>query len=94
MLAVDALRRGDSASALGRLERVQQRPWAGPAAVLAAEMSFRDGDAEDTLAHLERAAGVLDEFWGIRARDLMMRLGQLEVEDWRRRSVLEVDGAE
>jgi soluble lytic murein transglycosylase-like protein/tetratricopeptide (TPR) repeat protein len=94
MLAVDALRRGDRASALRRLERVQQRPWAGPAAVLAAELSFRNGDAGDTLAHLERAAGALDEFWGIVARDLMVKLGQHEVDDWRRRSMLEVDSAE
>ena len=94
MLAVDALRRGDRVSALRRLEKVEQRPWAAPAAVLAAELNFREGDTEASLAHLERAAGALDEFWGIVARDLMVRLGQDEVEDWRRRSVLEVDSAE
>jgi len=94
MLAVDALRRGDRASALRRLERLQQRPWAGPAAVLAAELSFRDGDAGDTLAHLEREAEALDEFWGIVARDLMVRLEQPDVENWRHRSELEVDGSE
>jgi soluble lytic murein transglycosylase len=94
MLAVDALRRGDRASALRRLEKVEQRPWAAPAAVLAAELSIREGDTGAALAYLERAAGAFDEFWGIVARDLMVRLGQLDVEDWRRRSELEVDGAE
>jgi soluble lytic murein transglycosylase len=94
MLAVDALQRGDRASALRRLDKVEQRPWAAPAAVLAAELSFRDGDTGAALAYLERAAEALDEFWGIRARDLMVRLGPLEVEVWRRRSELEVDDAE
>jgi len=94
MLAVDALRRGDRASALRRLEKVEQQPWAAPAAVLAAELNFREGDTEASLVHLESAAGTFDEFWGIVARDLMVRLGQDEVEDWRRRSVLEVDSTE
>ena len=94
MLAVDALRRGDSASALLRLEGIDRRPWAAPALVLAAEIRVSEGDAGTALANLERAAGDLDEFWGIRARGVMTRLEQPEVENWRRRSEAGVHGAE
>jgi len=94
MLAVDALRRGDSASALLLLETVDRRPWAAPAAVLAAEIRVSEGDAETALALLERAAGDLDEFWGIRARVVMASLGQSEMEDWRRRSEVDVNSTE
>ncbi len=94
MLAMDAWRRGDRASALRRLKKVKQRPWAAPAAVLAAELSLWEGDSGAALAYLESAAGDLDEFWGIRARGVMKRLEQPEVEDWRRRSELDVDSTE
>jgi len=94
MLAVDALQRGDLASTKRRLARITRRPWSGPAAVLGAELSLRDGDSNAALASLQDAAEVLDEFWSGRARDLMSRLGRPEIEQWRRHRRLEIEAVQ
>lgn len=83
MLAVDALRRGDRADALDRLEKVKRSPWSVPAAVLAAELAAEDGDAQAALDLLERVKGPVDGFWVHQARLVMGGLPEAQIEAWR-----------
>lgn len=84
MLAVDAMRRGENAAALRRLEKVKRAPWAVPAAVLAAGLAAAGGDDRAALDLLGRVDGSVDGFWVEQARISMSGLAQTEIESWRR----------
>lgn len=94
MLAVDALRRGDSGAALLRLEKVRRDPWAVPAAILAAELAARDNDFDLAVGLLGRVRGPVDDFWTNQARLVMGGLPQAKIDSWRKEREREINGAE
>ena len=83
LLALDAMRRGDPKAARVRLTGVRRRPWASPAAVLAAQLALANGDHAVVVDLLDRAAPGFDVFWGQRARILMASLPHEEIASWR-----------
>jgi tetratricopeptide (TPR) repeat protein len=94
MLAVDALRRGESGEALLRLEKVRRDPWAVPAAILAAELAARDGDFDLAVGLLGRVKGPVDDYWANQARMVMGGLPQAKVDGWRKERERDINGAE
>lgn len=94
MLGMDSLRHDDRSTARHRLESVRRRPWAAPAAVLAAELAAGDGAAEEALNTLERTAKSLGPFWGAQARGVMASLPEPLVDAWRQQRRTAVEGAE
>jgi tetratricopeptide (TPR) repeat protein len=94
MLAVDALRRGDSGAALLRLEKVRRDPWAVPAAILAAELAARDNDFDLAVGLLGRVKGPVDDFWTNQARLVMGGLPQAKIDGWRKERERDINGAE
>jgi soluble lytic murein transglycosylase-like protein/tetratricopeptide (TPR) repeat protein len=85
LLALADIRAGRSDSATRRLTNISRRPWAGPAAVLAAGLAVEAGDLERAIQLIDGAAADLDPFWGDRARAIMERLPPPLVDSWRAR---------
>jgi soluble lytic murein transglycosylase len=85
LVALFHLQRGEVEEAKRRLKGVRRAPWTSPAAVLGAELAIADADPAEAISRLEQAAAGLDEFWAIRARELMIQLGEPELARWRAR---------
>jgi len=83
LLALYEVEQGNRAAARRRLADIRRRPWSGPAAVLAAQLAFDDGDPQAVLVMLERAALELDPYWSGVARNVMGELPELETQAWR-----------
>ncbi len=94
MLALDALRRGESSGAFSRLSQVRRRPWSLPAAVLAAQLAGAKGDRGAVIDLLEREAPAFDAYWGEQARRLMSGLPAEEIGEWRARRLHAVENAQ
>ena len=84
MLGLYALREGDPGAARRRLARVSHDPWLSPAAVIAAELALAAGEPVEALERLVGAAPGLDGFWAEQAREVMGRLGEDTLREWRR----------
>jgi soluble lytic murein transglycosylase-like protein len=93
MLALYRLRHGERDEARRQLEKVRRRPWSGPAGVLAAQLAAENGELEEVIVLLERAAPGLDPFWAVRARELMASLPNEQRTAWRARCAESVDEA-
>jgi soluble lytic murein transglycosylase len=93
MLALNALRRGESADARRRLVQVRRPPWAGPSAVLAAQLAVADGEMEAAVTLLEGAASALGPYWSGQARRVMVSVPKALVDEWRQRRRIAVENA-
>jgi tetratricopeptide (TPR) repeat protein len=94
MLALFHLRRGEVGEAARRLDGIRRTPWNGPAAVLAAELEISGSKHSEALTRLEAVAIGLDGFWADRARELMLRMPDHLVGDWRSRMAALVSSQE
>jgi soluble lytic murein transglycosylase len=85
MLALDALRRGEAADARRRLAQVRRRPWAGPSAVVAAQLAAAGGEMDVAVTLLEGVASLLGPYWSGQARDVMSAVPEALITKWRQR---------
>ncbi|HSO21448.1 MAG TPA: transglycosylase SLT domain-containing protein [Chondromyces sp.] len=93
LLALSAMRRGDSESAIVHLAPVRRGSWSAPAALFEAELMAAAGEAAEALALLDRRRASLGPYWGERARELVAQLPEDPVRQWRDERLKAVDGA-
>lgn len=84
-IALHDLVAGRTGIALSRLEGIRTRPWGAAAAVIRAGHVAAEGEWAEALAILDGSVDLLDPYWGMAARQVMVSLPEVEREKWRRR---------